>query len=187
MVQFFGFAIFGRKVIADKKITATCPECRWRQTHASNSAGWCSGGSECRWSRDPSPGHRRSFRPCHEMDIFFEGLNILISTLTFCVCADGLQGLSRSFHYSIQLLIFISWNYLNLKMLQNSLFFDWSMFSSADLSLAAGKMRKNKLGCYRRLSVSIFSVKIAALGSLERVTRRIFKISKEFHSSKLKL
>jgi hypothetical protein len=25
------------------------------------------------------------------MDIFFEGLNILISTLTFCVCADGLQ------------------------------------------------------------------------------------------------
>jgi hypothetical protein len=24
---------------------------------------------------------------CHEMDLFFQGLNILIST--FCVCADG--------------------------------------------------------------------------------------------------
>jgi hypothetical protein len=41
---------------------------------------------------------------CHEMDIFFEGLNILIST--FCVCADGFQGLSKAFHYPIQLLTF---------------------------------------------------------------------------------
>jgi hypothetical protein len=31
----------------------------------------------------------------HEMDIFFEGLNILISTS--CVCADGFQGLSKAF------------------------------------------------------------------------------------------
>jgi hypothetical protein len=38
----------------------------------------------------------------HEMYIFFEGLNIFIST--FCVCADGFQGLSKDFHYPIQLL-----------------------------------------------------------------------------------
>ncbi len=35
--------------------------------------------------------------------------------------------------------------------------------------------------------VNIFSVKIAALGSLKRVTGRIFKISKRFQRSKLKL
>ncbi len=41
---------------------------------------------------------------CHEMDISFEGLNILISTL--CVCADGFQDLPKAFHYSIQWLTF---------------------------------------------------------------------------------
>jgi hypothetical protein len=35
---------------------------------------------------------------------FFEGINILIST--FCVCAEGFQGLSETFHYPIQLLTF---------------------------------------------------------------------------------
>jgi hypothetical protein len=38
---------------------------------------------------------------------FLEGLNILISTL--CVCADGLQGLSKAFHYPIKLLTFFSY------------------------------------------------------------------------------
>jgi hypothetical protein len=38
----------------------------------------------------------------HEKDIIFEGLNILIST--FSVCADGFQGLSKAFHYHVQLL-----------------------------------------------------------------------------------
>ncbi len=36
--------------------------------------------------------------PCHEMDIFFESLNILIHT--FCVCAEGFQDPSKAFHYS---------------------------------------------------------------------------------------
>ncbi len=35
---------------------------------------------------------------------FFEGINILIST--FCVCADGFQGISKAFHYPIPLLTF---------------------------------------------------------------------------------
>ncbi len=51
-------------------------------------------------------------------------------------------------------------------------------FSSADLSLAAGKMRQNKLVTGGGLPVSIFSVEISALGSLKRVTYiygRIFK------------
>ncbi len=85
----------------------------------------------------------------HEMYIFVEGLNILIGT--FCVCADGFQGLSKAFHYPVQLLAFylILWNYLQIfenaywNPPQNSLLCDWSIFSSADLSLAAEKMRKN--------------------------------------------
>ncbi len=32
---------------------------------------------------------------CHEIDMIFKGLNILIST--FCVCAAGFQGLSKFF------------------------------------------------------------------------------------------
>ena len=51
---------------------------------------------------------------CHEMDIFFECLNILIST--FCVCADGFQGLSKGFHYPIQLLTFY---FASLKLFTN--------------------------------------------------------------------
>jgi hypothetical protein len=59
---------------------------------------------------------------CHEMDIYFEALNILIST--FCVCADGFQGLSKAFHYPVQLLTFylLLLNYLLvLKMLTETL------------------------------------------------------------------
>jgi hypothetical protein len=86
------------------------------------------------------------------MDIF-EGLNIL--TITFCVCADGFHGLSKAFHnflWCMYNLLFASLKLLTNLILyviaywnapQNSLLCDWSMFSSADLSLAAGKMRKN--------------------------------------------
>jgi hypothetical protein len=35
---------------------------------------------------------------------FFEGLNILFCP--FGVCADGFQGLSKAFHYNMQLLTF---------------------------------------------------------------------------------
>jgi hypothetical protein len=41
-------------------------------------------------------------RQCHEMDIFCDGLNILINT--FCVCANGLL---KDFHYFTQFLTFI--------------------------------------------------------------------------------
>jgi hypothetical protein len=61
----------------------------------------------------------------------------------------------------------------------------WSMFSGADLSLAIGKICNYSpvasgitLQNHRRLHVSIFSVNIAALGSLKRVTGRILKLSK---------
>ncbi len=74
---------------------------------------------------------------------FFEGLNILVST--FCVSADGFQGLSKAFHYPKQLLTFyylLSIYLLKLKMLvETPLRIDWAMFSSADRSLEAGKMR----------------------------------------------
>jgi hypothetical protein len=59
------------------------------------------------------------------------------------------------------------------------------MFSSADLSLAAEKMRENYfvtggffLQNHRRLPASISIVNIAVFGSLKRVTGRIFKIGK---------
>ncbi len=42
---------------------------------------------------------------CHEMDIFYESLNIII--ITFFVYADGFQGLSKAFHFPIQLLTFL--------------------------------------------------------------------------------
>ncbi len=43
---------------------------------------------------------------CHEMDIFFKDLNILINT--FCVCAESFQGLS----YTIMHFLFASLNKL---------------------------------------------------------------------------
>jgi hypothetical protein len=41
---------------------------------------------------------------CHEMEIFFEALNIFIST--FRISADGFQCLSIDFHYPIKLVTF---------------------------------------------------------------------------------
>jgi hypothetical protein len=46
---------------------------------------------------------------------FFEGLNISIST--FCVCDDGFQGLSKDFHYPIQILLQLL--FASLKTLPN--------------------------------------------------------------------
>jgi hypothetical protein len=69
---------------------------------------------------------------------------------------------------------------------QNSFLCDWTLFSGADLSLAAGKMHKNNLSQaasgmilhnHRRLH-GFFSVKTGALGTLKRVTGSIFKINK---------
>ncbi len=51
---------------------------------------------------------------CHEMDtVFYKDLNIFIST--FCVCADGFQGLSKLFTtpYKISFL-FVSLKSLNI-------------------------------------------------------------------------
>jgi hypothetical protein len=49
------------------------------------------------------------------MDVFFEGLNISFST--FCVCADGFQGLSKDisipFHYGTNHKLF----FVSLKLL----------------------------------------------------------------------
>ncbi len=76
---------------------------------------------------------------CYKMDIFVEVINILISTI--CVCADGFQGLTTSFHYPTQSLTFylLLWNYLLiLNMLTETLLrIPFSVigrkFSSADL------------------------------------------------------
>ncbi len=51
----------------------------------------------------------------HEMDIFFEDLNILIGiNFLCCVCTAGFQNLPKAFYYPIQLLTFYL---LNLKLL----------------------------------------------------------------------
>jgi hypothetical protein len=57
---------------------------------------------------------------CHEMDIIFKGLNIMISTL--CECANGFQGLPKAFHYPFSVI---------------------SRCSLMPTSFAARKMRKN--------------------------------------------
>jgi hypothetical protein len=62
----------------------------------------------------------------------------------------------------------------------------WMQGKCARINLsqaASGMILQN----HRRLPVEIFSVKIAALGSFKQVTGRIFKISKYFQRSKLKL
>ncbi len=83
--------------------------------------------------------------------IFFFSLNILLST--FCVmCCDSLQGLSKfALPYksinilfaTLKLLTNFEYAYWNLP--QNFLLCDWSMFSGADLSLAAGKRARINL------------------------------------------
>jgi hypothetical protein len=40
-------------------------------------------------------------RQCHKMDTFLVGITTLIRT--FCVCTDSIQGLSKAFHYPIQI------------------------------------------------------------------------------------
>jgi hypothetical protein len=40
---------------------------------------------------------------CHEMDIFLRSKRFIG---TVCVCADGFQGLSKAYHYPVQLLTF---------------------------------------------------------------------------------
>ncbi len=67
---------------------------------------------------------------------------------------------------------------------QNSFLCDWSMFFRVDHSVVAGK-NKIVTGGFRYaiiesqvVSCTHFSVKISALGSVKRVTERIFKISK---------
>ncbi len=74
--------------------------------------------------------HRTLKRQCHE--IFWRSKHF---NQYFCVCSDGFQGLSKVFYYPIQL-------FASLKLLtnfennygnppQNSLLYDWSMFSGA--------------------------------------------------------
>jgi hypothetical protein len=135
---------------------------------------------------------------------FFEGLNILISA--YCVCADGFQGSSKLSLPSttIDFVCFsdITYYLLILKILtetppNNFLLCGWSMFSGVDL--IGCRENAQELTCHmqaafgmilqnpRRLTACISSVKIAALGSLKRVTEKTFKIIKSFKRSKLKL
>jgi hypothetical protein len=93
---------------------------------------------------------------------FLESLNILISTdtTTFCVCANGFQGLSKAFHYPKQLLTFFCFfelltNFENayLSPPPNYFLCDWSLFSSADLSLDGCRENLQESTCHRRLPV----------------------------------
>ncbi len=110
-------------------------------------------------------------------------------------CPDDFQGLSKAFHYHIQLIIFylLLWNYLLiLKMLTETLLnISFSVIVQCFLVPTSPWLQEKCVGInlsptafgiilqnHRRLPVSIFSIKIAALGSLKRVTGRIFKISK---------
>jgi hypothetical protein len=110
---------------------------------------------------------------------FFGRLNILIGT--FCVCADGFQGLRKAFHYPIQYTI-INFLFASLNLLTNLIFkmitatllrISFSVISRCTLVLTShwlqGKCARIILSPaafgiilqnYRRLPVSIYSVKI---------------------------
>jgi hypothetical protein len=88
--------------------------------------------------------------------------------------SDGFQGLSKAFRYPLQLLIFTSLKLVILKMLAEPFSVigrcslvatsHWLHEKGPRINLpqaASGMILKN----HRRLPVSIFSVKIAALGS----------------------
>ncbi len=91
---------------------------------------------------------------------FFEGLNILIST--FCVCADCFQGLSKAFHYAIQLLTFylLLWSYLLiLKMITETLLrISFSVIGSKKLArtlcLIFHSSKKQKIVHFQRMTES---------------------------------
>ncbi len=96
----------------------------------------------------------------HEMDIFLRSEHF--NQYTSCEFADGVQGLSKSFfhcpytynHY-FYLLLWNSWNaYWNPP--HNSLLCDWSMFSSVDSTLAAGKCAR--IICHRRLLAWFYGI-----------------------------
>ncbi len=108
------------------------------------------------------------------MDIFFEGLNNLMGIICVCVFADGLQGLSKAFHYhTIFYFLFAS-----LKMLTETLLkipfseigrcslvptSHWLQGKCARINLSQA-VSNMILQNHRRLPESIFNVKIAALG-----------------------
>jgi hypothetical protein len=129
--------------------------------------------------------------------IFFRRSKHFNHYRTFCVCADGFQGLLKAFHYPIQLLTvyLLLRNYLLIrKMLfwnpsQNSLFYYWSMSSSADISLAAGKTHKNCLVTWgfrydftepQTASCMHFQCQYSCFRVFEAGYCKDFKISKQF-------
>ncbi len=135
------------------------------------------------------------------MAIFF-GKVQTFSIGAFCVCSDGFQFLTNAIFttlYNYKLFIFFFeitywfWKCFS----QNSPLCNWSMFSSVDPWLAAGKMCQIYLSLaafsmilkdHRQLSVCIFRnkiaslgfLKIASVGSFKSVTGRVFKINTSF-------
>ena len=110
----------------------------------------------------------------------------------------GFQGFSKAFTNLIQWLTFyfLLWNYL--KMLTGTLLrISFSVIGRCSLVPTSHWLQGKYAGInvsqasfmiiqnHRRLPISIFSVKVAALWSLKRVTGRIFKIGKQFRRSKL--
>ncbi len=133
---------------------------------------------------------------------FFEGLKFLI--IIFWVCADGFQGLSRTFHYPIQFLTFylVFWIYLLiLKMLTEALLrIPFSVIGRCfSLVPTSPWLQENaqQLTCHRRLPVWFTESRAASCKHFqcqnchfrvfEQVTGRIFEISKWIQKNKLKL
>jgi hypothetical protein len=82
----------------------------------------------------------------HEIDTFFDGLNILIVSVYALLVFKVFQKLFNTLYNfclfaSLELLTNFENAYGNSP--QNTLRCDWSIISSADLSLAAGKKCKN--------------------------------------------
>ncbi len=94
------------------------------------------------------------FIQCHQVDIFLDDLNNLIST--FCVCSDGFQGLSKAFHYSVQILLLRNCLLILKCFLKPSLTFllcAWLLMFSSVGTLIYCREKAQELICHRRLPV----------------------------------
>ncbi len=112
--------------------------------------------------------------------IFFWRSKHFIST--FCVCTDGFQGISKAFHNPVQFLTFylLLWNYLLIwKMLTKTLLkIFFCVIGRCSLVPTFHSMQgkcARILQYHRWLLVSIFSVKIAALGTEVLFSWNLFK------------
>jgi hypothetical protein len=98
---------------------------------------------------------------------------------TFCVCADGFQGLSKDFHYaSLKLLTYFENAYCNPP--QNSLLCDlFSLVISCDLLCDWLQGKCARINLSKAASCNHFQCQIVALGLLEAFSKLVSNLKEQ--------